>query len=81
MNVEHFSYQLNDFSKRPEVILKLLEKYSKDIHQSQAIAFCQTKRECNQLAKSNEMNSVSADLFKIKYERERVKFFFNSIIY
>ncbi len=39
-----------------------MEKYPKDIHQSQVIVFCQTKRECDQLVKSNEMNSISADV-------------------
>jgi superfamily II DNA/RNA helicase len=42
--------------------LKLLENYSKDIDQSQAIVFCQTKQECDLLARTNEMNSISSDV-------------------
>ena len=62
MNVQHLSYRLNNLSERPATVLKLLEKYSKDIRQSQAIIFCQTKRECDQLAQSDAMNSISADV-------------------
>ncbi|UJR11701.1 hypothetical protein I4U23_015882 [Adineta vaga] len=62
MNVQHLSYRSNDLSKRPEIVLRLLEEYSKDIQQSQAIVFCQTKRECDQLARSNEMSSISSDV-------------------
>lgn len=62
MNVEHLSYKLNNLGKRPEIVLKLLEKYSKDINHSQAIVFCQTKQECDNLARSNEMNSISSDV-------------------
>ncbi|CAF1216774.1 unnamed protein product [Adineta ricciae] len=62
MNVQHLSYRLNNLSGRPATVLKLLEKYSKDIGQSQAIVFCQTKRECDQLAQSDAMRSISADV-------------------
>ncbi|CAF0894537.1 unnamed protein product [Rotaria sordida] len=62
VNVEHLSFKLNNFSKRPEVVLKLLEQYSKDINQSQAIVFCQTKHECDLLSRSNEMSSISSDV-------------------
>jgi superfamily II DNA/RNA helicase len=62
MNVEHFSIKLNNLQKRPEIVLKLLKKYSKDINHGQAIVFCQTKQECDLLADSNEMNSISSDV-------------------
>jgi superfamily II DNA/RNA helicase len=62
INVQHLSFKLNNLEKRPEIVLKLLEKYSKDIHQSQAIIFCQTKHECDFLARSNQMNSISSDV-------------------
>ncbi len=62
MNVEHLAFKLNDLSKRPEIVLKLLEKYSKDSEQNQTIVFCQTKQECDFLARSNEMNSISSDV-------------------
>jgi superfamily II DNA/RNA helicase len=62
MNVEHLAYKLNDLSRRPEIVLKLWEKYSKDIDQSQIIVFCQTKQECDSLSNSNEMNSISSDV-------------------
>lgn len=62
MNVEHLSFQLNNLSKRPEIVLRLLEKYSKDINQNQAIVFCQTKHECDLLSRSNEMSSISSDV-------------------
>jgi superfamily II DNA/RNA helicase len=39
-----------------------LKKYSKDINHGQAIVFCQTKQECDLLANSNEMNSISSDV-------------------
>ncbi len=61
-NVEHLAFKLNNLNKRSEVVLRLLEKYSKDINQNQAIVFCQTKRECDFLARSNEMNSISSDV-------------------
>jgi superfamily II DNA/RNA helicase len=61
-NVEHLSFKLTNLEKRPEIVLKLLEKYSKDINHSQAIVFCQTKQECDLLARSNEMNSISSDV-------------------
>ncbi len=32
MNVQHFAFKLNNLSKRPEIVLRLLEKYPKDIH-------------------------------------------------
>lgn len=59
VNVEHLSYYLQNLYKRPQIVLKLLENYSKDINQSQAIVFCQTKYECDSLARSREMNSIS----------------------
>ncbi|CAF1399768.1 unnamed protein product [Adineta steineri] len=62
MNVEHLSIKLNHISQRPKIVLSLLEKYSKDINQSQAIVFCQTKHECDALARSNEMESISSDV-------------------
>ena len=62
MNVQHFAFKLNNLSQRPEIVLQLLEEYSKDIHQSRAIVFCQTKRECDELARSNEMSSIPADV-------------------
>jgi len=58
-NVEHLSYSLQDLSKRPQVVLQLLDNYSKDINQSQAIVFCQTKHECDSLARSRQMHSIS----------------------
>jgi len=62
MNVEHLSFKLNNLSKRPQIVLKLLENCSRDINQSQAIVFCQTKHECDSLARSNEMRSISSDV-------------------
>jgi len=62
MNVEHLAFKLNNLEKRPQIVLKLLEKYSKDINHSQAIVFCQTKQECDLLAQSNEMSSISSDV-------------------
>lgn len=63
INVEHLALKFNDLSQRPNVVLKLLEKYSgNDFDQSQAIVFCQTKQECDQLARSNQINSISADV-------------------
>jgi superfamily II DNA/RNA helicase len=62
MNVEHLSFKLNNLSKRPQIVLKLLENCSRDINQSQAIVFCQTKHECDSLARSNEMSSISSDV-------------------
>lgn len=62
MNVEHLAFKLNNLGKRPEIVLKLLEKYSNDINHGQAIVFCQTKQECDYLANSNEMNSISSDV-------------------
>jgi superfamily II DNA/RNA helicase len=62
MNVEHLSFKLNNLSKRPEIVLKLLENCSRDINQSQAIVFCQTKHECDSLARSNQMSSISSDV-------------------
>jgi superfamily II DNA/RNA helicase len=62
VNVQHLSFKLNNLGQRPEIVLKLLEKYSKDINQSQAIVFCQTKYECDSLARSNEMSSISSDV-------------------
>jgi superfamily II DNA/RNA helicase len=61
-NVQHLAFRLNDLFRRPEVVLNLLERYSRDIHQSQAIVFCQTKHECDQLARSQQMSSISADV-------------------
>jgi superfamily II DNA/RNA helicase len=62
VNVEHLSFKLNNLSKRPQIVLKLLENCSRDINQSQAIVFCQTKHECDSLARSNEMSSISSDV-------------------
>lgn len=62
VNVEHLALKFNDLSRRPEVVLKLLENYSKDIDQNQAIVFCQTKQECDSLARSKQMESISADV-------------------
>ena len=62
VNVEHLALKLNDLSQRPEVVLKLLEKYSKDIDRNQAIVFCQTKQECDSLSYSNQMKSISTDV-------------------
>ncbi|CAF4756474.1 unnamed protein product, partial [Rotaria sp. Silwood2] len=61
-NVEHLAFKLNNIEKRPEIVLKLFNKYSKDLSSSQAIVFCQTKQECDLLAKSNEMMSISSDI-------------------
>ncbi len=55
--------------------LEILGNDSKDINQSQGIVFCQTKRECDQLARSNEMNSVSTDVLHgdlLQRKREQV---------
>jgi superfamily II DNA/RNA helicase len=61
MNVQHFSMKLNNQRKRAQIILELLQKYS-DQNQSQVIVFCQTKHECDLLAQSDEMNSISSDV-------------------
>jgi superfamily II DNA/RNA helicase len=61
-NVQHLAFKLNNLNQRAEIVLKLLDKYSKDINQSQAIVFCQTKQECDYLARSNEMSSISSDV-------------------
>jgi hypothetical protein len=48
MDVQHLSYRLNDLSNRSNVVWNLLEKYSKDIQQSQAtvlMSFCETRPE------------------------------------
>jgi superfamily II DNA/RNA helicase len=87
VNVEHLAFQLNNLSQRSEIVLKLLENYSKDIDQSQAIVFCQTKQECDLLARTNEMNSISSDVLHgnlSQRKREQVlevkkTFFFRSI--
>ena len=34
MNVQHLPLQLNDLSQRPEVVLNLLERYSRATQQS-----------------------------------------------
>jgi superfamily II DNA/RNA helicase len=61
-NVQHLALKLNQLEKRPEIILKLLKKYSNNINHSQAIVFCQTKHECDFLARSNQMSSISSDV-------------------
>ena len=61
-SVQHFSLKLNQIERRPEVVLKIIENYSTDIHLSQVIVFCQTKQECDSLGESNEMRSISSDI-------------------
>ncbi|CAF2866296.1 unnamed protein product [Rotaria sp. Silwood2] len=63
INVQHLSFKLNNIDKRAEIVLSLFEKYSNNINKSQSIVFCQTKQECDLLAKSNEIYSISSDNF------------------
>ncbi|CAF4617260.1 unnamed protein product, partial [Rotaria sp. Silwood2] len=62
INVQHLSFKLNNIDKRAEIVLSLFEKYSNNINKSQSIVFCQTKQECDLLAKSNEIYSISLDV-------------------
>jgi len=57
VNVEHFALKINERRCRAEILLKLFEKFSQNLKESQTIVFCQTKAECDELMNSNQIHS------------------------
>ena len=74
-NIQHFMLKIQNGSPIDQMILSLFEKYSPDLNRSQLMIFCQTKKQCDQLIRSNQLNSYPTAVLHSdisQYKREQI---------